>query len=181
VGHVYIVEEHAESGPAPDIHRDEGEQRRAGTAKPLQGQSVHPQCPEGGVDRSDIGFQHSGKDSAGDGYGKNGGHIQQGTKKSPCKNFTIDNICDDDAEECLGENGSQKKYHLIADHLKHDRILEEEPEIFDTDKKLISAHAVPFKEAVIEIEEKRVDAENTEENKNGNNKQIPFVLKVFLS
>jgi hypothetical protein len=180
VGHVYVVEEHAESGPGPDIHHDKGEQRGAGTPKPLEGQSIQPQGPESSVDHADIGLQHPGKDNADDGYGKDRGHIQQDTKEGPRKDFAIDNIRDNDAEEGLGKNGSQEKYHLITEHLKHDRILEEEPEVFKSGKEFVSAHAVPFKEAVIEIEYQGVYTENTEKNKKGKNKQISFVLKMFL-
>jgi hypothetical protein len=44
----------------------------------------------------------------------------------------------------------------------------------------VSAHAVPFKEAVIEIEQQGVYAENSKKKEKGNNKQIAFVLKMFL-
>jgi hypothetical protein len=44
----------------------------------------------------------------------------------------------------------------------------------------VSAHAVPFKEAVIKIEQKGIYTENSKKKEKGNNKQIPFVLKMFL-
>jgi hypothetical protein len=152
VGHVYIVEKHTESGPSPDIHRDEGEERGTGTPKPLEGEGVQPQGPEGSINHADIGLQHPGEESTDDGYGKNRRHIQEGTKKGSPRDFAIDNIRDNDAEEGLGKNGSKEKQCLITEYLKHDRVFEEESEVFKSGKEFISAHPVPFKETVIEIE-----------------------------